>query len=88
MSNLVKQFIATYDEVDRIGKQLVDMFNDKMHKLCDHHKQAEEDGELFMNHECHHPKGDGHCCIAECPMMMVSKDGFCLDEIVLPITEV
>ena len=89
MSNVIKQFIATYDEVERIGKQLIDLFNSEVHDLCEHYKEApEKDEELFMNHACDHPKGDGHCCIADCPMMSPSKNGFRLDEMILPVTEV
>lgn len=66
---MVKELIKAHKEAEKITRALVELFNKHLCEVCDYFDtDSEATEELFMNCYCNHSKGNGHCCIALCPL--------------------
>ena len=66
---MIKELLKCQSAAEKISRTLVEMFNNGFNKTCKYYDNTpkEIDKELFMNFNCKHPKGDGHCSVALCP---------------------
>ena len=73
---MIKELIEANEFACKMSSDLVELFNTKLSKLCEYYNPDVDSMEksLFMNHNCKHPRGDGHCCVATCPLKNCKRE--------------
>lgn len=68
-SEVIKELITAHDQACSLASKMVSLFNNILSGMCEYkNKEKQSVREVFMNYKCAHPGGDGHCCIATCPL--------------------
>ena len=66
-NDIVKEAVRLHNAAQTLDNTVVELFNSTISHKCTYN-EYQEPLDPFMNGECNHPKGDGHCCIALCPL--------------------